>query len=62
MDASLAVRRLLYDQAAKVTELLRVVDDKTDMWTPEGSKQLDAAEPLWDLLCELPGTTVPVCS
>ena len=51
----LAVRRLLYDQAAKVTELLRVIDDKTDMWAPEGSQQLDNAEPLWDLLCELPG-------
>jgi len=46
----LAVRRLLRDQAAKVTELLRAVDDETEIWTPEGSRQLDAAEPLWDPL------------
>jgi Family of unknown function (DUF6308) len=51
----LAVRRLLHDQAAKVTELLCAVDDDTELWTPEGGKQLDAAEPLWDLLYKLPG-------
>jgi Family of unknown function (DUF6308) len=51
----LAVRRLLRDQAAKVTELLRAVDHRTEIWAPEGSKQLGAAEPLWDLLYRLPG-------
>jgi hypothetical protein len=51
----LAVRRLLHDQAAEVTQLLHAVDDATEIWAPEGSKQLDAAEPLWDLLYKLPG-------
>ena len=51
----LAVRRLLYDQAAKVTKLLADVDAETEIWAPEGSKQLNAAEPLWDLLYKLPG-------
>lgn len=51
----LAVRHLLNDQAAKVTELLRMIDDETEMWAPEGSKQLNATEPLWDLLYKLPG-------
>ena len=51
----LAVRRLLYDQAAEITELLRVVDHQTELWAPEGRKQLDAVEPLWKLLYKLPG-------
>jgi hypothetical protein len=51
----LVVRRLLNDQAAKVTKLLRMVDDKTEIWAPEGGQQLEAVEPLWDLLYKLPG-------
>jgi hypothetical protein len=51
----LAVRHLLDDQAAEVAELLCMIDDKTAIWAPEGSKQLDAAKPLWDLLYKLPG-------
>ena len=51
----LAVRLLLNDQAAKVSELLGQIDDKTEMWASDGRKQLDAVEPLWDLLYRLPG-------
>lgn len=51
----LAVRRLLSDQAAKVRELLGMIDDKTEIWAPDGREQLDAAKPLWELLCSLPG-------
>jgi hypothetical protein len=51
----LAVRHLLDNQAAKVTELLHMIDDETEIWAPEGSKQLGAVEPLWDLLYKLPG-------
>ncbi len=51
----LAARRLLHGRAAQVTGLLHAVDDETEIGTPEGSKQLDAAEPLWDLLYRLPG-------
>lgn len=52
---SLAVRRLLYDQAVMVAELLRTIDDKTEIWAPEGGKHLQSTEPLWKLLCTLPG-------
>lgn len=51
----LAIRLLLNDQAAEVSKLLCKVDDKTEMWAPDGRKQLDAIEPLWDLLYRLPG-------
>jgi Family of unknown function (DUF6308) len=52
---SIAVRHLLYDQATEVRELLRRIDDKTALWAPDSSSQLSVAEPLWDLLCRLPG-------
>jgi hypothetical protein len=51
----LAVRRLLTDKAAKISELLGEIDDNTDLWADDGPAQLDAVNPLWDLLCELPG-------
>jgi Family of unknown function (DUF6308) len=41
----LDVRHLLDNQAAKVTELLHMIDHETEIWAPEGGQQLDAAEP-----------------
>jgi len=55
----LAVRRILSDQAAKIRKLLDMIDDKTEIWAPDGREQLDAAEPLWELLCSLPGWLIP---
>lgn len=51
----LAVRRLLIDQAAEVGELLGRIDEDTDLWAEGSSEQLAAADPLWALLCSLPG-------
>lgn len=51
----LAVRRLLCDHADEVSKLLLEVDDKTEIWAPDSRNQLDAAEPLWELLYRLPG-------
>ena len=49
-----AVRRLLCDQADEVSKLLVDVDNKTEIWAPDSGNQLDAAEPLWELLYRLP--------
>jgi len=50
-----AVRQLLNDQAARVRKLLHKIDNKTEIGTPNASRQLAAAGPLWVLLDALPG-------
>jgi hypothetical protein len=51
----LAVRALLGKRVAQVGNLLGGIDNHTDMWADEAGKQLAAVEPLWELLCSLPG-------
>lgn len=50
----LAVRRLLTDQAARISELLREISSDADLWADDCAEQLNAVNPLWDLLCDLP--------
>jgi hypothetical protein len=51
----LAVRSLLIDQAVTANELLSKIDHDTDLWGSDAARQLNHVDPLWDLLCALPG-------
>jgi hypothetical protein len=51
----LAVRSLLIDRAAMISELLGKIDTDTDLWDSDAATQLGHVDPLWALLCDLPG-------
>lgn len=50
-----AVRSLLIDRSAAVCELLSKIDTDTDLWVSDADLQLKHVDPLWELLCDLPG-------
>jgi Family of unknown function (DUF6308) len=50
-----AVRSVLELQAAQIGELLGNIDNNVDLWEPTAGDELLQVDPLWEVLCALPG-------